>query len=144
MRVRNKICEIVDEKFTPDNAAILKYILAGFKKDLDRDYVNRLQRSGVSRGLYSPYFHMTLILSFVWLVFGNIKTRNRRIVICVLCVLYLCVNPYLPSGRKLFTYIIISEFLKDRTGIFRPMDAFRASILICGLQIPTYYITKDF
>lgn len=144
VQMRNKICTKVDENFEPDNAVILKYILTGYKKEIDRDYTNRLLKSGVLRNLYSPYFHLILVLGLSNFFLKGISVKKRRFIICGLCVLYLCVNPYSLSGRKLFTYTIFIEILRSRGYVIRNLDVLWAVILLCGIQNPYVLYNEGF
>lgn len=134
VKLRNDMCIKIDERFSADNAAVLKYILTGYKKGLGNDYLSSLSDNGVLRNLYYPYFHLLLILALVRLL--TRKAKLRRILVCLLCIIYLCINPYSLSARKLFTYTIFMEALRSRGVLIRPLDVLWTVILLCGIQNP--------
>lgn len=144
VNIRNKICSEIDKKFEPNNAVVLKYILTGYKKEIDRDYTNRLLKSGVLRNLYSPYFHLILILGLANFFLKGVNIKKRRFIICILCVLYLCINPYSLSGRKLVTYTIFIEILRNRGDVIRHLDVLWMVILLCGIQNPYVLYNEGF
>lgn len=144
MRIRNYFCNIIDKRFEENNAVILKYILANFRKEIDADYTSSLLNSGVLRCLYSPYFHLILILAVLELIIRQAPNRLRRILICIVCVFYICINPYILTARKLFTITIIYELLKMFTGIFRKTDALWITILLCAIQNPFILYNEGF
>ncbi len=143
-RVRNHACNIIEEKFDSDTAAILKIILANFRKDLDQDYTNKLLTSGVLRCLYSPYFHLILLIAVCEIFMCKTGVGKRRFVLCLLCVSYLLINPYVLSARKLFLFVIFRELLRTKAGIFRSIDILWAVILLCGIQNPYILYNEGF
>lgn len=144
MRVRTGVCDIIDEGFLPDNATVLKYIMTDFKKGLDSDFTSPLLNSGVLRCLYSPYFHLILILAVLGLVLENCPVGLKHIITIIFCIIYLCINPYILTARKLFLLIIIYEILRLNKKIFRRIDIFWLVILICGIQNPYLLYNEGF
>lgn len=144
VKIRNGICRRLDTAFKPDDAAILKYMLAGYRGEIDRDYTNGLVKSGVSRSLYSSYIHLLMIFAVSGLLTRFMTINKRRIIVCLMCVIYLCINPYSLSGRKLFLYTICMELLKARGVAVRPLDVLWLAILICGIQNPFVLYNEGF
>ncbi len=141
MRVRNKVHGIIDRGFSPDNGSVLKIILLNFKKELDSDFTNRLLNSGVLRCLYSPYFHLVLILS----VLGVLKKKYPvHIITIIFLIIYLIINPYILTARKLFFFYIICEVLRLLNTGFRKEDVLWTCILILGLQNPYVLYNEGF
>lgn len=144
MRARSRIYDIIDESFSPDNATVLKCILTNFKKEFDQDFTNSLLNSGVLRCLYSPYFHLILILSVLGVVLQNCPVRIRRLVTIFCMIIYLCINPYSLTARKLFVFCIICEILNLNKMVFRRQDVLWLCILLCGVQNPFVLYNEGF
>lgn len=144
VRLKNKACEFIDENFSADDSAVLKCILTGFKKDMERDYNIRLQNSGVLRSLYAPYFHLILIMSFIGYVFKRVPVKLKSLIICICCILYIAVNPYSLTARKLFLFTVALEAMKNISKMYRPIDVFCGVVLVCGLQNPFILYNEGF
>lgn len=144
MRMRNKICTVIDKTFSPDNAIILKYILVNFKKEMDLDFTNSLLNTGVLRCLYSPYFHLVLILSVLGIVLGGCPIGVRRIITVLCLMLYLCINPYILTARKLFSFTIICELLYLNKKAFKKEDVLWLTIILSGIQNPYVLYNEGF
>lgn len=142
--LRNDICKRLDTMFKSEDSAILKYILVGYRRDIDRTYTSRLVQSGISRSLYSPYIHLLMLLTLSKLFAGVMSVKKRRIIVCLLCVAYLCINPYSLSGRKLFLYTIVTELLRIRGVTVRPLDVLWLVILVCAVQNPFILYNEGF
>lgn len=143
-RIRNFYCERSDYYFSENNSPLIKHILAGFKKDENTEFSELLINSGVSRCLYSPYYHLVLILLFVNLITKKASAKVRRRVMYTMCIIYLLINPYHPTAQKLFMLTLITTFIKAHSEISRPLDILFLTILICLMKNPYMIYNEGF
>ncbi len=133
-RFKNHVCNLIDQNFKQENAVVLKYILTNFRKDLSYDYKNLIIETGIGRCLYSPYFHLITILFIINCIFASIK--KKHIMTCIGCIIYLVLNPYLPTGQKLFMFTLICTMLNYLEISFRKTDVLAAVVLLNGVKNP--------
>lgn len=133
-RFKSSVCKLIDESFKPENAVVLKYILTNFKKDLSSDYNNIVTETGINRCLYSPYFHLMTILFIINCIFVSIK--QKRLIICIACIIYLILNPYNPTGQKLFTFMLICTMLNHFEIAFGKIRVLAVTALFHAVRNP--------
>ncbi len=120
-KVNEKLCRFIDQRFEPQNAALLKGILLGDKSDLSDDVQENFRKSGLSHALAVSGMHLAIIVSILGLFLKRMNRKVRgMILLVVIWVFSFIVGLPISVTRAAFmlTFLIVADsFLWDKDSL---------------------------
>ncbi len=142
--VRNGICKAIDSEFDGDRAAVLKAISCGNKKGFSEDYHDLMIKTGMTKYLYSPFFHIHLIFMLVGFFFSRMRKSTRDYLLIVAFLLYAIVNSHAPVFFKNSLFLILGIVMVKRYGFSHLPDTLGITVLSIVLVNPLFCFDVGF
>ena len=118
-----------EEIATDDCAALLKSVVAGYKKDFSDEYHKLLIKTGSIRFLYPSYLHIMIILLFVNVILNFFDRRKKDNAIIIAITLYALINCDKAAHLKCALVIIISIIVLKKKGYTHFPDILSLSVI---------------
>ncbi len=157
--IKDKLQKEIGKNFKGDDAAILKAITCGNKREFSSEYQGTLLSSGVMKFFYPSFLHIYIISAMVALLFKGFQKKRRDIILSVFLLLYASLNAHSPVFLKNSLLVIVAiSFLKYRGYTFHsdilsitllsilllnPLYAFDVGLVISVTSGLIYYYFKD-
>ncbi len=142
--LKNKLHNIIDAEFSGDDAAILKAVSTGNKHRFSAEYKALLMRTGIIKYFYSAFFHVSLIMLVIGIIFGACKKSTRDALLAAAMLLYATVNSSSPVFVKCSLMVILAILAQKRLGFSHKPDLLAITALAISLCNPLYCFDAGF
>jgi len=122
--LKNHISDLINNNCSGERAAILHAVFLNNKNYFSEEIREMLTESNAMHVFYTPYLHISLILSFVALFKSVIPARKRNYLLIILLLLYASFNLNYPYIVKTALVAAISVYLKNKYGFVDYLDIF--------------------
>jgi competence protein ComEC len=136
---RNYILRTLEKNITgPDESALAKALLIGYRVDLDKDLVQAYSNVGVVHLIAISGMHLALIYYFLLWIFARIpvikKSKITSLILVLFCLWFFSLLTGAPASvlrsAVMFTFIAIGDSFNKRNSIYNSM-AISAFVLLC-------------
>lgn len=134
--IRSRIIEMTNGLYAGKEAALLKVILTGKKKELPEDFKRVLDRSGVGRYLYTPFLHIMLLLFVAEACSSWLGYRKRTLLLAALLLFYGWCNSASPIVIRSVFMLLMGLWATARHGMKHPPDLIAVTVLALGIANP--------
>lgn len=137
-RFRASVADNIDKVFDGDNAAVLKAVGLGNKRQFSNELKHTLLYTGMTKFMYSSYLHIFLINIFILTAFSHFKKSKRELIFIAALILYAAVNASYMVNFKNALAAVISVMMIRKLGFSHYNDIVSISVLIVCLINPLY------
>lgn len=157
--MKDKLQKEIGKIFKDDDAAILKAITCGNKREFSSEYYGTLLSSGVMKFFYPSFLHIYMISAIVAFLFKALHKKRRDIILSVFLLLYASFNTHSPVFIKNSLMVIVAIFFLKYRGytfhsdilsvtllsilLLNPLYAFDVGLVISVASGLVYYYFKD-
>ncbi len=142
--LKDKIQKFVDIYTSGDDAAVLKAVLTGSKKNFSDEFTAVQQRTGTMRFLYSGYLHILLIFTLIELFFPFARRKFKENVYIAVILVYALFNSGTASILKTaFVSVFAVIFLRQKGYLHFP-DVLSAAVIAILLGNPLMLYSSGF
>ena len=143
-KVKSYLRNVIDVIATGDDAAIMKAVVTGYKKDFSEDYKELLQKTGTMRMLYMAFLHVLIITMLVSLLTSVFSKKIQDYTLIIALLGYAFFNCELSVPIKCSMIAISSVFVLRNYGILHYPDILSSVVIIILLFNPLILFESGF
>lgn len=137
-RFRVRIADNIDKVFAGDEAAVLKAVGLGNKRQFSEELRRTLLYTGMTKFMYSSYLHIFLINIFILFVFSHFKKTGRDYILIAALLLYAAANASYAVNVKNALAVGISVVMLKKIGFKHYNDIAGTAVLAVCVMNPLY------
>ncbi len=141
---KSKLSDAIDTEFSGNDAAILKAIATGNKRQFSPEFKSLLINTGTMKFFYPSFLHIYIITALVGIFFGTFKKNTRVYILMAFMIIYAAINSHSPVFVKNALLVIIGGFLLKKFGFTHYSDMISITILTILFSNPLYCFDVGF
>lgn len=142
--VRIRLGELIERYFSGDEAAILKAVTVGYKKDFSENYYDILLKTNTLRMLYPAYLHIFMIMGIINFLFTFFRRKTRDCIIAVALIVYAAFNFENAVILKSSLLVIITLISLHRLGYTHYTDLLAQTVILILIFNPLMIYKSGF
>ena len=133
---RIKMGEVIEHNFVGDEAAVLKAVVTGNKKEFSEDYYDLLLYTNTLRMLYPAYLHIFMIMGIMNFIFVFFRRKTRDIIIAAVLIIYAIFNFTNAVALKSTLLIIVTFISLHKLGYTHYTDLIAITVTLILISNP--------